>query len=470
LEKFSLFSEREVEAIHQATLRILSETGVCLTHPKGREILTGAGATIKNERVLFPPDLVEACIRKCPHRICIGSRGGTVKTLGDGSLNFHNLGGARDIFDGRTGRHRSAMLQDIKDATRLLDALPNCSTITPFFTPQDIPGALMSLAMYRYALPLTTKPLQGPGVQVAAEARFAVRMAEVIGSPAEILTLSISPVSPLTIPDHEVEAILEIARLGITIAPLPCPTAGTTAPFSIAGAIAQQNAEVLASLVLVELAKPNLPVIYCGRLAMMEPRTGISIWGGVELGIASAGTVQIGHRYELPVNVYGFSTNSHTLDIQSGFERALNAALPALAGADELSGIGEMEAGVSGSFAQMVADNELAASIRQLRREFYADGDSLAVEVIAAVMNGTHNFLGQKHTMRYLKSGEVLMTSLAERGSWETWEKGGRQSMAERAQVEAERILAEHQVTPLDDIQEMELDDIMQAAERELVN
>jgi trimethylamine--corrinoid protein Co-methyltransferase len=118
----------------------------------------------------------------------------------------------------------------------------------------------------------------------------------------------------------------------------------------------------------------------------------------------------------------------------------------------------------------MVADNELAASIRQLRREFYADGDSLAVEVIAAVMNGTHNFLGQKHTMRYLKSGEVLMTSLAERGSWETWEKGGRQSMAERAQVEAERILAEHQVTPLDDIQEMELDDIMQAAERELVN
>jgi trimethylamine--corrinoid protein Co-methyltransferase len=362
------------------------------------------------------------------------------------------------------------MLQDIKDATRLLDALPNCSTITPFFTPQDVPGPLMSLAMYRHALPFTTKPLQGPGVQVAAEARFAVRMAEVIGSPVQILTLSVSPVSPLTFPDHAVEAILEIARLGITFAPLPCPTAGTTAPFSIAGAITQQNAEVLASLVLAEVANPNLPVIYCGRLAMMEPRTGISIWGGVELGIASAGTVQIGHRYGLPVNVYGFSTNSHTLDIQSGFERVLNAALPALAGADELSGIGEMEAGVSGSFAQMVADNELAASIRQLRREFYVDGDSLAVEVIAAVMNGTHNFLGQKHTMRYLKSGEVLLTSLAERGSWDTWEKGERQSMAERTQVEAERILAEHQVTPLDDIQEMELDDIMQAAERELVN
>ena len=120
---------------------------------------------------------------------------------------------------------------------------------------------------------------------------------------------------------------------------------------------------------------------------MMEPRTGFSVWGGVELGLASAGTVQIGHRYGLPVNVYGLSTNSHTLDIQNGFERALNAVIPALAGADELSGIGEMEAGVMGSYAQMVCDSEIAASVRRLRRGFAVDEDALAVEVIAAAMD-----------------------------------------------------------------------------------
>ena len=116
----------------------------------------------------------------------------------------------------------------------------------------------MSLAMYRHALPYTTKPLQGPGVQYCGEVRYAVKMAEVIGPPAEVLTLSLSPVSPLTIPDHEAEAIMEIARLGIAFGPLPCPTAGTTAPFSIVGAIAQQNAEVLAALVLAELVHPGL--------------------------------------------------------------------------------------------------------------------------------------------------------------------------------------------------------------------
>jgi trimethylamine--corrinoid protein Co-methyltransferase len=262
---------------------------------------------------------------------------------------------------------------------------------------------------------------------------------------------------------------MEIARQGIAFAPLPCPTAGTTAPFSISGAITQQNAEVLSALVLAELVRPGLPIIYCGRLAMMEPRSGLSVWGGVEMGMASAGTVQIGHRYGLPVNVYGFSTNAHGLDAQDGFERALNAVIPALAGADELSGIGEMEAGVMGSYAQMVADNEFAGSIHRLRKGLAADSEALAVEVIAAAMSSTRNFLGQKHTMKYLRSGEVYLTKLAERGSWEAWEKTGRKGFVERAQSEAEKILREHHVPPLDAAQERELDALMLAAEKELI-
>ena len=467
--RLSILDENEIEAIHQATLRILEETGVVLTEPKSRALLTDAGAKVQEMRVLLPPVLVEKCIKLAGKKTTIRGRGGTVKTLGDGSLYFHNLGGAPQVYDAVSGTRRLATVQDVRDATRLLDALENCHTITPFFTPTEVPGGVMSLAMYRHALPYTVKPLQGPGVQYAAEVRYAVKMAEVIGSPADILTLSVSPVSPLTIPDHEAEAIMEIARLGIAFGPLPCPTAGTTAPFSIAGAITQQNAEVLAALVLSELVHPGLPIIYCGRLAMMEPRSGLSVWGGVEMGMASAGTVQIGHRYGLPVNVYGFSTNAHSLDAQDGFERALNAAIPALAGADELSGIGEMEAGVMGSYAQMVADNEFAGSIYRVRKGFASNKDALAVEVVAAVMSSTRNFLGQKHTMKYLKSGEVFITKLAERGSWEGGEAGGRVGIVERAQAEAQRILREHQVPPLEKAQECELDALMAAAEKELI-
>ncbi len=465
---FSILTDAEVEAIHQATLKILAEVGVVLEHPEGREILAGAGASVRGERVLLPPELVERCMAGCPSQVQIRGRGGKQITLGDGSLHWHNMGGARDIFDTRINQRRSAVVQDVRQSTRLLDALDNVTTITPLFTPTDVPGGLMSLAMYRHALPFTTKPLQGPGVQTAAEVEIALQLAEVVGLPAEILTLSVSPISPLIFPNDVVEAILAIARRGIALAPLPCPIAGATAPMSIAGSIAQQNAENLAAIVLAQLARPGLPVIYCGRLAMMEPRTGISVWGGVELGMASAGTVQVGHRYHLPVNVYGFSTNAHLPNIQSGFERTLNAAIPALAGADELSGVGELQAGVISAYAQMVIDNEIIASINRLKRGFAVDDEALGVEVIASAMDGPRNFLSERHTVKFLRAGEIMYTRLADRRTWEEWDRAGRDDIVQRAQAEADRLLAGHEVPPLSDEQEAALEAIMAAAEKML--
>ena len=464
-----VLTDEEVEAIHQATLRILSEVGIVLTQPEARQVLTGAGAMVRDDQVLLPPDLVERAVAQCQRQVTIRGRSGQTVVLGDGCLHWHNLGGARDVYDPHTDQCRPATIQDVRDSARLLDALDSATTITPFFTPQDVPGPLMSLAMYRYTLPHTTKPVQGPGVQTAAEVRRVARMAAVVGPPAEVLTLGVSPVSPLTFPDDVAEAMMETARLGVPLGPLPCPTAGATAPMSLAGALAQQNAEVLASVVLAQLIRPGLPIVYCGRLAMMEPRTGVSVWGGVESGLASAATVQIGHRYGLPVNVYGLSTNAHVLDLQNGYERALNAAVPALAGADELSGIGEMEAGVMGSFAQMVCDNEIAAGVGRLLRGLAVDEEALAVEVITAVMDGPRNFLGELHTVHYLRAGEVLYPRLADRRTREEWDQAGRGGFAEQAQAEAERLLAEHEVPPLTEEQERELEEIMREAERELV-
>lgn len=464
----SVLTDDEVEAVHQATLRILSQVGVVLTHPAAREVLIRAGAVERDERVFIPAVLVEETVAGCPSRVNLRGRNGKTVVLGDGSLHWHNLGGAREIYDPRTGGRRPALLQDLQDAVRVLDALDAVTSVTPFYTPQDVPGPLMSLAMVRHTLSHTVKPVHGPGVQTAREVRYMARMAAAIGPLEEMLSLSVSPVSPLTFPDGAAEAMMEAARLGIPLGPLPCPIAGGTAPLSLAGALAQQNAEVLASIVLAQRVRPGLPVFYCGRLAMMDPRTGLSVWGGVEVGLASAATVQIGHRYGLPVNVYGFSTNAHSLDMQSGYERALNAAIPALAGADELSGVGEMGAGVMGSHSQMVCDSEIAASIQRLRRGFATDEEALAVEVVAAVMDGARHFLGQRHTARYLRAGECLLPRLAERGTWGEWERLGRQGFAERARAEAERLLSEHQVPPLTENQERELDKVLQEAEREL--
>ena len=89
-------------------------------------------------------------------------------------------------------------------------------------------------------------------------------------------------------------------------------------------------------------------------------------------------------------------------------------------------------------------------------------------EGIIKAMDGTRNFLGQKHTMKHLKT-ELNLTKLAERNTWETWERNERKGIAEHAADEAERILREHQVPPLEAQQEKELDEIMAAATKEVV-
>ena len=470
MERLKFLSDEDVKSMHESTLRVLNEVGVIWTHKPSLDILLDAGCTMIGKRVCFPPDLVMDSIAKANRRPCVRGRNGQVNTLGDGNVYFHNLGGARDVFDARTGTRHPATNEDACNTIRLLDALPNCHTVTPFFTPPDVSNELMAMHMYRQALSNTTKPVQGPGIQFGHEVKYAVEMAAVVGTPANELTLSLSPVSPLTMHDIAAEAIMEMAREGVVHANLPCPTGGATSPMTLTGSIIQQSAESLAPLVLAQIINPGCGVVYCGRLGMLEPRTGL-IWSGVELGLTSAATVQLGHYYGFAVNVYGFSTNAHTLDAQNAFERGLNATIPALAGADELSGIGEMEAGVMGSFAQMVLDNELAGSVMRLRNGLSADVEHLAVDIISNVMNGTRNFLGQKHTMKHLRAGELALTKLAERNSWDTWdEKLERKQMADHAIDEAERILREHTVPPLEPQQEKELDTIMAAAEKEMAS
>jgi trimethylamine--corrinoid protein Co-methyltransferase len=290
-------------------------------------------------------------------------------------------------------------------------------------------------------------------------------MMQVIFGNSPQISLSASPVSPLNFSSNLVEVMLEIAKRGLPFGPLPCPNVGATSPMSLAGSIVQQNAEVLASIILVQLVNPGLPIVYCGRLSVISMRSGAPMWGNPEMGMMSAATVQLGHSYKLPVNVYGLAGSGYAPDMQSGYERAINALVPALAGADELSGIGEMAGGSISSNAQIVIDNDIIGMVKRVKHGFAIDEDSLAVEVIAHAMDTSHNYLKEPHTRKYLHAGEVWQSQLgAIEATWDGWRSAGSQSIVDRAYLESQRILREHQVLPLEDAQSCELEKLMKSA------
>lgn len=458
----SYLTPDEIQAIHDATLRILSETGVMLDEPEALSLLLDHGAYQVDGRLCLPPDLVESCLALCPSRVILTGRGGQV-ALGDGSMHVHNLGGARDVLEHTRGELRPATRRDLADSARLLDALENVNTVTPLYTPRDVPAAVMTLAMFDQTVRNTVKPVNGPGVQTRAEVQHLSEAIQIVFGETVAVSLAVSPISPLAFPHEITQAILGIAKYGIPFVPLPCPNLGATAPMSLAGALAQQNAENLAAIVLAQLAAPGLPVIYSGRLATVNMRTLAPAWGNPEIGLAAAATVQIGHLYHLPVNVYGLACNTYGLDIQNGYERALNAVVPALAGADELSGVGEMAGGIFSCPAQIVIDNEIIGMVQRLRRGFQVNEKSLALEIIANVMQTGRNFMAENHTVKYLRAGEAWIGKLMmPESNWEAWRKNGSQTVLERALARAEDIQAQHEVPPLSAEQSRALDEIMQ--------
>ena len=458
-------SHQDIQAIHQSTLYVLSEIGIILDDKYAREIFQDNGCREAKGRICIPPELVERCLGNLPHQVVLRGRSGEA-ILGDGELHIHNLGGARDVLDVPNGKLRPAATSDVAQSARLLDALENVTTITPLYTPRDVPASAMIPTMFHQTLLNTLKPINGPGATTKDEVRLLSEMMRVVFGDQPAVSMGASPVSPLNFSGEIAQVMMEIARQSLPFGPLPCPSVGATSPMSLAGSLVQQNAEILASIVLVQLVRPGLPVVYCGRLSVLNMRSGAPIWGNPEVGMMSAGTVQIGHFYHLPVNVYGLAGSGYATDMQSGYERAINAIVPALAGADELSGVGEMAGGVCSSNAQIVIDNDIFGMIQRVRRGFKVDEDSLAVEIIEHAMDTTRNFLREPHTRKYLRAGEVWSGRLGvQEIGWDMWSDAGSPTVMERAQAEAERILATHEVPPLADEQMRALEEILLFAE-----
>jgi trimethylamine:corrinoid methyltransferase-like protein len=79
------------------------------------------------------------------------------------------------------------------------------------------------------------------------------------------------------------------------------------------------------------------------------------------------------------------------------------------------------------------------------------DDERLGVDLIDKVMEGSRNFLAEKHTLKFLREGEVIHPNLASRDSWTQWEKTSRSSIVDRAEEKANFLIDVSPSQPLED-------------------
>ena len=463
-------SEDALDQIEETAYRLLDKVGIALEHETGREMLHGLGCRVGN-RTTIPRDVVRWALENVvPDREGLNRDGGLAFTLGDGQVRFHNGGGQPYALDLESGEERPATLQDVADVTRLLDALENVDHITPLFGPQDVPPELLMIESTAAMLRNTSKPVSSAAIDKPEDVPYVIEMAAACCGGMEAfrrhpnLTISVSPISPLKFSHNVTGAIIAIVQAGAPFHSLPAPSLGATGPITMAGSLAQQHAEVLASFVIAAAARPGAPVGYCSRISPIDLRTAISVWGGPEVGMSGACAGQLAHRIGFPCDSYGLSTTSSLLDPQFAYERLTNAMIPALAGVDMLSGVGN-GGGLVAGLGIAVIDDELISLIKQIVAGCPVNDTTLAYDVMKEVILRDGVFLGEMHTVRQMRQGALWLPKISTRGSGSDGV-----GVVDRARERAQSILRTHEVEALTPDADARLEDVLARARRELTH
>jgi trimethylamine--corrinoid protein Co-methyltransferase len=209
---------------------------------------------------------------------------------------------------------------------------------------------------------------------------------------------------------------------------------------SMAGTLAQGNAEFLAISVLMQMVREGTPTIYATLPTVADMRTGAYASGGIECGMLHMAFAQLARFYNVPYGGYIGLSNAKVNDAQSGYETGMSSVAGVLAGADMLNMAGLLDALKVFDFAKAVIDDEIALMLKRLKRGITFNDEELALEVIAQVKPGG-SFMMSPHTAKRMKS-EALLPRLADREAREVWEKKGALDTQARAMQRAREILA----------------------------
>jgi trimethylamine--corrinoid protein Co-methyltransferase len=277
-----------------------------------------------------------------------------------------------------------------------------------------------------------------------------------------LISIIVLTIPPLNNDAGAVAGVLEAVKYGIQIRASAGTMAGASAPVTLAGILAQSNAEALSWMVLVQLANPGNQFVLGTNPRIMDMRYGTVSLSSPEWALMRACIGDIGRYYNIPSQAFQMVVAAKVIDAQAGYEKALTGLMSGLGGINVAGGC-IMDSQNMCCKADIPFTNEIIGAIRRVLRGFEVNEETLAVDLIDQVAHHG-NFMETKHTLMHYK--EHWQPTLLERRSWSEWNDDGVKDQWDRLVERTEQILATHVVEPLADEVSQELDAIVKAAER----
>jgi trimethylamine--corrinoid protein Co-methyltransferase len=473
--KANVLSEREIKDIHDASIVILRDTGIMVHHEEVLALLGRAGATIDAGRKIarLPEQLVTESVAQAGKTYTLYGRDGKqMARFGQGDFILMSSPGQYAWIDSQSGTRRPATIQDAHDTIRLGDALENISIVGAMAQPEEVSEKYRDVFLTAELVKGTSKPTRC-WVRNGATARYILEIYRAIAAGEDglrarpMVAAFLEPISPLQLPRDGLDIVREFAQAGQPVSIGPMAMVSATGPGTLAGTLAQENAEILAGVVVAQLFAPGTPICYGGIPHIMDPRTGICSFGSPEQGLMAVAMVQMGRSYGFPVYVNTGLTDAKTLDAQAGAEKGTTMLLGALAGADMFGHAGICGTDHAASLEWLAADNELMAYTARVVRGFDVTTETLATDVVKAV-GPAGSFLTEDHTVRHFRNEMWTPDATWTRQTWDGWYGAGQTTMGSRLQDKVNRILTGHTPEPIDEKLAAEIDGIVDAARREL--
>jgi trimethylamine--corrinoid protein Co-methyltransferase len=257
------------------------------------------------------------------------------------------------------------------------------------------------------------------------------------------------------------EAALRFAEAGLPVGFMSMANTGSTAPATIAGTIALADAEIVAAMVLIQMAYPGAPTFHSLMPGIMHPRTGGYLSLAWEAELPYPAGVELAHMWGVPTLAAIYGPDAEEPGWESAKASASNLLMCALCGAETGSGMGLL-AGCTVLYPEeLVLDTDIYHQIRINAAGLDTRREAFALDVIKTVGPRGH-FLFQDHTRQKIRERQFSDIT-RQLGS-----DGTIRDPIEVAREKTDWILENHHPEPLAKEQMAELDRILAAAAQEL--
>jgi trimethylamine--corrinoid protein Co-methyltransferase len=452
-------SQDQLMAVHEASLKLLEETGIEFMGKGARTAFRKAGAEVNDNTglVKIPRDLIAATLKTAPSSFMLTPRNPARRLcIGGNHISFGLVAGPPNIHDGVAGR-RSGNLQDYQSLIKLAQSFDIIHFIGNQPTaPVELPSRTRHLDCYLANVTFSDRVYHCTsigrnraldGIDIMAIARGITRE-EMALDPGVVTIISVN--SPRRFDEAMSDGLMAMSEFGQAVVVTPFTLMGAMAPVTLAAALTQQNAEALSGIALTQLTRPGSPVVYGAFTSNVDMRSGAPAFGTPENARATLAAGQLARLYNLPYRASN-SSASNAVDAQAAYESQMSIWSAVMGHANLVyHGAGWMEGGLTASFEKVILDVEMLQMMAETIKPIDIDPAEIAegLKAIAAVPTGGH-FFGADHTLARYETA-FYKPLLSNWQNYENWELAGSLDATRRATQIWQKALEVYEQPPLD--------------------